>query len=77
MKSSPLTGGWEEALLSGIDENNVFHGIQLKESTHRSDRAHAYVPSKRLFSVVRSEIIDSLQSFFQIVSQLMMIWKLQ
>ena len=48
MKSSPLTGGWEETLLSGIDENNVFHGIQLKESTRRTDRAHAYVPSKRL-----------------------------
>ena len=49
MKSSLLTGGWEEALLSGIDENNVFHGIQLKESTRRTDRAHAYVASKRLF----------------------------
>ena len=63
MKSSPLTGGREEALLSGIDKNNVFHGIQLKESTCRTDRAHAYVLSERLFSAIRSEIIDSPQSF--------------
>ena len=36
VKGSPLTGGWEEAFLTGIDENNMFLGIQLTEQNSNS-----------------------------------------
>ena len=62
IKGSPLTGGWEEAFLTGIDEN-MFLGIQLKESSRKTITAHVYVPSRRLFSAVHLEIINSLQNF--------------
>ena len=63
LKDESLTGGWEEMLISNIDSENKFYGIQLDESRRRTSSVNLYVPDRRSFSAIRTEIVDSLRNF--------------
>ena len=68
----PLTWGWEEEFLTGIDENNMFLGIQLKA---QQLMYMSLVGDCSLQFVWKLSIVFKISC--QIVLQLIMIWKLQ
>ena len=47
---------------SKIDNDNKFYGIQLDESRQRTSSVKLYVPDRRSFSTIRTEIINSLRN---------------
>ena len=63
LKDESLTGGWEEMFTSKIDDDNKFYGIQLDELRRRTSSVNLYVPDRRSFSAIRTEVIDSLRNF--------------
>jgi len=60
LQREPLTGGWEETFLSKLNDQNVFLGIELQESVRRTSSHNLFVPDYRVFTAVRTEIIQSL-----------------
>ena len=65
LQNEPLTGGWEEACLSKLGDQNVFFGIELQELVRRTSSHNLYVPDCRAFAAIRAEIISSLKHFLE------------
>ena len=63
LKGTSLIGGWEEAFVANLDEENKFFGIELKQFSQRTSSHHLFVSNRRDFATVRLEVILSLQNF--------------
>lgn len=68
LSSTPLLGGWVEALREQISESNdVFklHGITLTAKKRRSKAHNLYVSERRDIDAIKNEVIQSLLNFIE------------